>query len=555
METGVGRGRRLPRMLGRGSGLVLLALVVFPLLDPNPYHLRVATSAALYVVLVLGLNVVVGLAGLLDLGYIGFYAIGAYTCALLASPHLGVHLGFWTIVPLGMGLAALAGVLLGIPVLRLKGDYLAIVTLGFGEIIRILLTNLDRPFNLTNGPNGIIRIDSPRLGGHELSGPVAWYFLIVGLALSVCFVFSRLDRSRPGLAWKALRDDPMGAQACGIDPVKYKLAAFATGAAMAGAAGVFFASWQGAVFPQTFSMVEVVTIFCMMVLGGVGNPLGAAVGAVSLVALPELLRAYSSYRMLIYGLLLIVMMQLRPGGLVPARPRHVRTSSRSADREASSGASAHPERGAKRVRAGPVLLRVEGVKKRFGGVVALDGVSLQLRAGEVLAVIGPNGAGKSTLIDVISGYLTPDDGKVQLLDGTAPPHGTAPSDQVRRPGQFRRMAPHRLARLGLARTFQNPRLFLSLTAGENLMAGEFASTDGRSRPAEGPKDPRWPSLCPASLFPSLAVAPEGVQTAGALTYADRRKVEVLRALAGRPRLLMLDEPAAGMTEEEVRELC
>lgn len=559
---------------------LLVLLLVFPVVDGNPYHLRVATSVALYVTLVLGLNVVVGQAGLLDLGYIGFYAIGAYTCALLASPHLGMHLSFWSIVPLAAALTALAGVMLGFPVLRLRGDYLAVVTLGFGEIIRILLMNLDRPFNLTNGPNGIIRIDSPRVAGRAVEGPWQWYYLMLALAVLVYLVYCRLDASRAGLAWKALRDDELGAMACGIDPVKYKLAAFAAGAAIAGVAGVFFASWQGAVFPQTFSMAEVVTIFCMAVLGGVGSPLGAVVGAATLVILPELLRVYASYRMVIYGLLLVGLMQARPHGLIPARPHGLAPARlRRLTPRRLHRAGPAPCRGPLPQRAGQgpgrepdagggeedVVLAVEGVSKRFGGVVALDGVSLRLRRGEVLAVIGPNGAGKSTLVDVISGYLAPDAGRVWVTpDGRLEP---VPLDGV---------PPHRRAALGVMRSFQNPRLFLSLTPAANLAAGEFA-VRARARGSLRPrgwsggaglrKEPRGPAgsglqapphVGGPTLLPSLRLEGDGstVQASAAvLTYADRRKLEVLRALAGGPRVLLLDEPAAGMTEQEVEELC
>jgi len=580
-----------PRTLAWG---LLVLLLVFPLVDGNPYHLRVATSVALYVTLVLGLNVVVGQAGLLDLGYIGFYAIGAYTCALLASPHLGMHLSFWSIVPLAAALTALAGVMLGFPVLRLRGDYLAVVTLGFGEIIRILLMNLDRPFNLTNGPNGIIRIDSPRIAGRAVEGPWQWYYLMVALAVVVYTIYCRLDASRAGLAWKALRDDELGAMACGIDPVKYKLAAFAAGAAIAGAAGVFFASWQGAVFPQTFSMAEVVTIFCMAVLGGVGSPLGAVVGAATLVVLPELLRVYASYRMVIYGLLLVALMQVRPHGLIPARPHRLtrarphnltpvrphRVTAGAAHGVAggqlhgpgpAGGRRSLPPRPGQAPAHGPdagagegdVVLAVEGVSKRFGGVVALDGVSLRLRRGEVLAVIGPNGAGKSTLVDVIAGYLAPDAGRVWV----------APEGRLE-PVPLDGLPPHRRAALGVMRSFQNPRLFLSLTPAANLAAGEFAlRARGRLRPrgwsggAGLREDPRAPAgnglgVPPdgggPTLLPSLRLEGDGSApqaSAAVLTYADRRKLEVLRALAGGPRVLLLDEPAAGMTEQEVEELC
>ncbi|MCL5039307.1 MAG: ABC transporter ATP-binding protein, partial [Firmicutes bacterium] len=306
--------------MGREGRLAVAALtgLLFPFLVQNPYYLRLGTLAGLYVLLSLGLNVVVGLAGLLDLGYIAFYAVGAYTYALLASPHFGWHLSFWVVLPLAALLAAGTGILLGFPSLRLKGDYLAIVTLGFGEIIRILLVNLDRPINITNGPNGLLRIDPPVFLGVPLVQPRQLFLLVWAFAALAILFSQRLAGSYIGRAWRALKEDETVASFQGINPTWYKLQAFAVGAFLAGLAGVFFAAWQGAVFPQNFTLAEVITIFAMVILGGSGNVLGVVAGAIILTVLPEALRQYSVYRMLIYGLALVLLIRFRPEGLWPA---------------------------------------------------------------------------------------------------------------------------------------------------------------------------------------------------------------------------------------------
>lgn len=340
------------------AGLVLLPFVVGGLFG-NAW-VRIAAFAALYIMLALGLNIVVGFAGLLDLGYIAFYAVGAYLYALLASPHLGVafpglfpgglHLSAWIILPLGALVAALFGVLLGAPTLRLRGDYLAIVTLGFGEIIRIFLNNLNKPVNLTNGPKGINRIDPLTLGGEPLArgvelfgldipGPHLHYYLFVLLAVAVVFVGLRLQNSRIGRAWVAIREDEVAAKACGIDTRNVKLLAFAMGASFGGVAGGLFASFQGFVSPESFGLLESIMVLCMVVLGGMGHIPGVILGSVLLTVLPEVFRHSAapvqkalfgqvlldpeSLRMLLFGLALILVMLYRPAGLWP-EARHRR---------------------------------------------------------------------------------------------------------------------------------------------------------------------------------------------------------------------------------------
>ena len=308
---------------------------------------RVLDFTLLYVMLALGLNIVVGYAGLLDLGYIAFYAVGAYVYALLSSPHFGLHMPFWATLPLGALVAAFFGVLLGAPTLRLRGDYLAIVTLGFGEIIRIFLNNLNAPVNITNGPQGVNLIDPLHVGGFSLNqtqtllgvtftGGMLLYYVFLAFALLLIFVCMRLQDSRIGRAWIAIREDEVAAAAMGINTRNIKLLAFAMGASFAGLSGGLFAGFQGFVSPESFNLLESIMVLCMIVLGGMGNLPGVILGAVLLTVLPEALRYIgelervlfgrvvvepTDLRMLIFGLALVTMMVLRPEGLLPSKRR------------------------------------------------------------------------------------------------------------------------------------------------------------------------------------------------------------------------------------------
>jgi branched-chain amino acid transport system permease protein len=301
-----------------GVGLLIL---LFPWIAPSSYWLRVACWVGLYAMLASGLNVVVGLAGLLDLGYVAFYGIGSYAFALLASSQFNIHWPFWVVVVVALAITALAGILLGLPVLRLRGDYLAIVTLGFGEITYILLINLDRPVNITNGTNGIIGVDAPRLFDFAFDADWKYYYLIVAFLAATLLVIRRLNRSRLGRAWVALREDETAAAASGINTTTTKLWAFALGAAFAGVAGATAAALQGSVFPDSFLFTESILVLAMVIVGGMGNILGAVVGAAVLVVLPELLRPLADYRLLIFGCVLMVMMILRPEGIIASRRR------------------------------------------------------------------------------------------------------------------------------------------------------------------------------------------------------------------------------------------
>ena len=345
----------------RNIFLAAAALLILPLILQGFGNawVRIADMALLYVLLALGLNIVVGYAGLLDLGYVAFFAIGAYMYALLASPQLtdtfawiavmfpsGMHLPLWVVIPAAAGLAGLFGVLLGAPTLRLRGDYLAIVTLGFGEIIRIFLNNLDNPVNITNGPKGINQIDalsffgvnfgkSLHIGGFELVSVSLYYYMFLALVVFSVVISHRLQMSRIGRAWMAIREDEVAAKAMGINTRNLKLLAFGMGATFGGVSGAMFASFQGFVSPESFSLMESIMIVSMVVLGGIGHLPGVILGAVMLSALPEVLRYVAGplqgmtggrldsaiLRQLLIALAMITIMLMRPSGLWPS-PDH-----------------------------------------------------------------------------------------------------------------------------------------------------------------------------------------------------------------------------------------
>ncbi len=296
---------RLLRFLAIAAALILL-----PIIDGNPYHIDILATAALYALLALGLNIIVGFAGLLHLGYAALFAIGAYTYALL---NLRMGCSFWLALPISGGMAGVAGVLLGLPAIRVRGDYLAIVTLGFGEIVRIVFTNLEE---WTGGPNGLMGIAHPVFGSFNFGvNSTPYYGLLVVLVAATAWACAKLRGSRMGLAWRAVKEDELAAGCLGIDASRMKLLALGLGGWIAGLAGCVFAAKQGTITPDSFDFILSVMILAMVILGGIGSVTGVIVGAVVLSAAPELLREFSAYRMLLFGLLMIVLMRVRPQGL------------------------------------------------------------------------------------------------------------------------------------------------------------------------------------------------------------------------------------------------
>jgi branched-chain amino acid transport system permease protein len=563
----------LPLYLGPIMALVGTVVPLNFFQSGERYLFRVLDQAGIYVLLALGLNVVVGYAGLLDLGYVAFYAIGAYSYALLASPQLGLHVPFWLVLPVAPFLAALFGVLLGAPTLRLRGDYLAIVTLGFGEVIRILLNNLDA---ITNGPRGVINIDPATLDVTRLpaksvetarlllypplpdllhalpltlSSPVQYYYLILALCVLAVFFSHRLEGSRVGRAWAAIREDEDAAQTMGINKTTTKLLAFAMGASTAGFSGVIFSGLQGFVSPESFILLESITILAMIVLGGMGSIPGVVLGAIILVVVPEVLREYAQYRLTIFGLGLSLMMLVRPEGLWPVRVRGpVARGSR------PDALDAPTECGTPRaaILPGPApaaagaaregFLAVDDVSKSFGGLRAVNHVSFAVDRGQLVAVIGPNGAGKTTLFNLITGVFPVTSGTIRFAGR-----------------EVQGLPPHQVTALGVARTYQNIRLFRGMTVLDNVLVGAHCRTaagvvDAMLRTRRATREEGEGRERAWALLDFFGIRKYEAQLAMNLPYGDQRRLEIARALATRPALLLLDEPAAGMNPAESLEL-
>jgi branched-chain amino acid transport system permease protein len=593
--------RLSPRLRGRvGVTLAAAAALLFPLLHHNDADIDAMANALSFAALALGLNIVVGFAGLLDLGYAAFFAIGAYAYGVAASwqwhpawsgfwePFQWLDLvaryhaatgdvvhfqvSFWLMLPAAAAIAAFFGVLFGAPTLRLKGDYLAIVTLGFGEIVPIVVRNTP---TLTNGAMGLNGVAAPRFFGFDFGvNATPYYYVGVALVAFLILASQRLKDSRIGRAWMAIREDEIAAAAMGVDRVRYKLLAFAIGAAFAGATGTLYVAKLQTATPEMFMFPVSVMILVMIVFGGIGSVWGVVVGALilqilqswfledlsqwlhalgRLVGIGWLQRVeLASSIELIFGLILVTMMLYRREGLIPAARRIPVLSLDEQAAEvvrggfaASSGVAlaglARP--GDNAGSAGP-LLDISALTVRFGGLVALDAVDLSAPAQRILAVIGPNGSGKSTLFNAVTGLVPADRGVLRFAGE-----------------EIGGLPPHRVLERGIARTFQNLRLFPNLTVIENVMIGMHARLDtgavgallrlARARREE--QAVRERALEILSLFGNRLL-PRADHLASSLSYANRRRTEIARALATQPRLLLLDEPTAGMNPAETLEL-
>ena len=566
-----------------------VALLLLPAVWDNDADIDSLANAMAYATLALGLNIVVGFAGLLDLGYAAFFAIGAYFYGILTAyqvmpewsafwspfafvglvekinqggPDL-VHftLSFWLALPLAALVAAGFGVLFGAPTLRLRGDYLAIVTLGFGEIVPIVARNLD---SVTNGAAGLNGVQPPRIFSYSFGvDAVPFYYVGLGLITLLILTSIRLRDSRVGRAWMAIREDETAAAAMGVNPVKYKLLAFAIGAAFAGMTGVFFVAKLQTATPEMFNFNVSSMLIVMVVLGGMGSVWGVVVGAVLLQLmqswfLPQLSRwahalgneigsatlqqlDFVQWTQLLFGVILILMMLYRREGLIPAVRRTPALNFDAQHAEVARGGFKNLHRVAERDRG--AALEVKDVTVRFGGLVALNGVDLTVPAGGVVAVIGPNGSGKSTLFNVITG-LVPATGSIRFGGR-----------------ELLGLKSHQVLEAGVARTFQNIRLFPTLTVLENVLigrharlrSGPLASVLRTDRQVDEERSARDSVLDIVALFGNR-LAPRIAQAVSGLSYANRRRVEVARALASRPRILLLDEPTAGMNPAETLEL-
>ena len=576
-----------------GVLLVTAAALLFPLLNGNDADIDSAANALAFAALALGLNIVVGFAGLLDLGYAAFFAIGAYAYGVASSWQLQpawssfwepfqwldlvarfhtaggdvVHfqVSFWLMLPVSAAIAAFFGVLFGAPTLRLKGDYLAIVTLGFGEFVPIVARNTP---SVTNGAMGLNGVAAPRLFGYDFGVDATPYYY-VGIALVALLIVTtqRLKDSRIGRAWMAIREDEIAAAAMGINRVRFKLLAFAIGAAFAGATGTLYVAKLQTATPEMFMFPVSVMVLVMIVFGGIGSVWGVVVGALLLQILQswfledlsQWLHALgrlvnidglqhvelASSIELIFGVILVFMMLYRREGLIPATRR---VAALSLDEQAAQvgrgGFKGLPSIGAAVNSASGALLQVSDLTVRFGGLVALRSVELSVPVRGVIAVIGPNGSGKSTLFNTITGLVPADSGDVGF-DGD----------------EILRLRPDAVLERGIARTFQNIRLFPNLTVLENVMIGMHARLETGPvgallrLPANRREEAaaREHALEILSLFGNRLL-PRADHLAASLSYANRRRTEIARALASQPKLLLLDEPTAGMNPAETLEL-
>jgi branched-chain amino acid transport system permease protein len=442
--------------------------------------------------------------------------------------------------------------LLGLTSIRLRGDYLAIVTLAFAQIFKLLLLNLDAPVNITGGVNGIYSFDMIKIFSIKILTPQNYSVLIWICALFVFIVSFRLKESRIGRGWNAIREDELAANTIGINTNRMKLYSFATGAMIAGFAGAVFASFQDSVFPNNFDFQQLVIVYCMVIIGGLGNIYGVIAGAIALSVLPEILREYGGLRMMIYGIVLVSIMAIRPQGLFssPGFSKLMRRPDKDETGElrASTDLYYSQEKNdtvKKFIKQDTPILKIQNLSLNFGGLKAIDDLDFNLHKNEILSIIGPNGAGKSTLFNIISGIYKSDHGKVVYKDIDISSY-----------------KPHKVAKAGIARTFQNLRLFNELSVIENVKTSRFVRTKSfffsaifnlsLNKKEEIQTDKKAKEIL--NMFGKRLTGYRYHQKVSQLSYANRRRVEIARAMATDPEILLLDEPSAGMNPQETAEI-
>ena len=525
----------------RRFSCLLLALVL-PLVIHSGYVLDIADDMLIWAVLTIGLNLVVGFSGLLDLGYIAFFAIGGYTFGILGSK-FGVSM--WPALPVAAVLVTLVSVVIGIPTLRLKSDYLAIMTLGFGEIIFLSANNLNA---ITGGPNGLYDMPTPSFFGLALNQPGQFYWFLLAVLVLAVIVVWRLRNSHIGRAWLAIRQDELAARANGVEVVRYKLLAYMGGGVWAGIVGVLFVAKQTIVSPTSFQFSQSFYVLSSVIIGGMGSIPGAIVGGFLFVLISESLQGVAqSYSSVVFSVALLAVILLRPKGIWPASVNARGAAARagppvSALRDIPSLVRNDSVRPPVSGNGANELLGVRDLSVRFGGVRALSGLSIAVNASEIVSVIGPNGAGKTTLLNAISGFVRPEQGSI-LFEGR----------------NLLRTNVESRARWGIARTFQTPRLLSTLTVLENVMQGGhitfrssvFSVALGTARQLRADRLRREQA---AEILEALGLLAFAGSIPTDLPYGDQRRCDIARCLAMSPRLVLLDEPAAGMNARETSDL-
>ncbi|MGH7076050.1 MAG: ABC transporter permease subunit [Stellaceae bacterium] len=512
----------------------LAAVIVVPLSIGNQYYIEILANIGINVILVLGLNVITGTAGQLSLCEGSFSALGAYGCALLV---MRAGLSFWVALPAATLGTGIVGLIVGVPALRLRGHYLVMLTLGLAVLVEQVLTNW---VSLTGGPAALIGIPWPgpiHLGVFDIGVATRerYYVLIVLVVALVIYAMLWLNRSRLGISLRSLRDDETAAELMGIDTRLCKLIAFTLSALLGGLAGGLYAHFAKILSPDEFGVMESVSILMMLIVGGIGSVAGSVIGAVILTVLPELLRAVEEWRLVVYGVALMVIVSYFPQGIISGI-RRLLPSRRAARRGADmDGAGDHIS-----ARTGEdELLVIDRLAKHFAGLVAVSEVSMTVKQGEIVGLIGPNGSGKTTLLNLISGALRPSGGEIRLGGR-----------------HFRDVLPHELSHAGISRTFQKIRLFRGMTVLDNVVAAmaprhvpAMLSSFWRGRVFGRPSQDEGRAM---RLLGQVGLERRAAELARNLSYGEQRMLEIARALATNPGLLLLDEPAAGLSHVDMR---
>lgn len=522
----------LRRWLATAPMSAFVAFVaVFPLVAPNDYYLRLGGLAAVSIILVAGLNLIYGYAGQASVAHAAFYGVGAYATGLLIA-RAGVP--FWWAWPAAIGLTAVLGVVVGYPVLRLRGFYLLVATFGFALAAYTVFREWQ---SVTGGPIGVVGITRPEVAGFPFTTETSYYWLTAAAMLAVLAITRVIVRSPFGRTLTAIREGETPVQMLGVNTARAKLKAFAISTALAGAAGGLFAPLILYVSPDSFTVEHSILLLMVLVIGGRGHQWGAILGGLILVALTQIVTAAGEYKEVLYGLALLGAVFFMPEGIVGAmrtgwvRVTNPRGSAQPTESEAESTAAVPSAPSFLEVEADPAsetVLKVSDLSCRFGDFIALDGVDLQVRAGELVGLIGPNGAGKTTVINAVTGLVPASRGTIEVNGRLLQSEPTSER-----------------AALGIGRTFQTTRLFTQLSVVDNVLVGLHAAgcTEGeesRRRAAE--------------LLEFVGLDDVAQQRASTLPFGRRRLLELVRALAAQPRVLLLDEPAAGLNEAETDRL-
>ena len=521
------------------SAIFLIYITLSALIDAeiiNKYYSGILLLVGINVIMTISLNLTTGFLGELALGHAGFMSVGAFTAGIMTKfmmENWGWEAGACLPFSLLAGgiLAALMGLLIGIPALRLKGDYLAIITLGFGEIIRVIIQNME----ITGGAAGISRI--PRVNNLGIT-----YFIMV----AVIIMLFTLGRSRHGRAIISIRENAVASESTGISTTYYKIFAFTFAAFFAGIAGGLYAHQIGRISASSFNFNKSIEYLVMVVLGGMGSFTGSIISATVLTILPEVLREFADYRLLLYSILLIMIMLFRPRGLMgTAEFSLVRVWDKVASKIHIKKKQAIKMPEVPRYDVGeedePVL-QTEGLGIRFGGLQAAENVNISLKDNEIVGLIGPNGAGKTTVFNLLTGVYLPTDGDIRLLGKSIAGKKT-----------------HQIVTAGIARTFQNIRLFKSMTVLENIKVAfhsrmHYSAASGIFRLPQYAREEKGIEIRAYELLRVFNMEDAADIRADNLPYGQQRKLEICRALATNPKVLLLDEPAAGMNPIETREL-